>query len=179
MCVIRLPCPYGSGEVSYITSHHVLGDIIQPAGVGLLQIITGTGVYFISPINALQSWYSTPPFDSFCFLYFPTSPSRHNKKAQGWRFPSACELSELSFKYFSQSNVFSWTLEERTILTGTKGEFFFLDLQQLLNQNAFWIEMCTLHFVHCAHGGLPEPSHASADPPAHTRSKFSIINGAW
>lgn len=125
MCVIRLPCPYSSGEVSYITSHHVLGDIIQPAGVGLLQIITGTGVYFISPINALQSWYSTPPFDSFCFLYFPTSPSRHNKKAQGWRFPSACELSELSFKYFSQSNVFSWTLEERTILTGTKGEFFF------------------------------------------------------
>lgn len=54
---------------------HVLGDIIQPAGDSSVQIITGTGVYFISPINALEWWYSTPPFDSFCFLSFPTTPS--------------------------------------------------------------------------------------------------------
>lgn len=111
MCVIGLPCPYGSGEVSYITSHHVLGDIIQPAGVGLLQIITGTGVYFIPPINALQSWYSTPPFDSFCFLSFPTSPSRHNKKKRRggdfYRHASypSCLLSILVSLMFSRGHL--------------------------------------------------------------------------
>lgn len=29
--VIRLPTLYGTGIASYITSHHVLDDIIQPA----------------------------------------------------------------------------------------------------------------------------------------------------
>lgn len=48
--MIGLPGLYGTGIVSYITSHHVLGDIIQPARDGAAPMITGTGVYFISPL---------------------------------------------------------------------------------------------------------------------------------
>lgn len=81
VCVIGFPSLYGRDGVSYIASRYVLGDIIQPAGDGSMQIITGTGVYFISTINALEWWYSTPRFDSFCFLSFPPPPSGTIKSA--------------------------------------------------------------------------------------------------
>lgn len=80
--MIRLPGLYGRNEVLYITSHYVLGDITQPAGDGFLRIITGTGVYLISTVNALELWYSTPTFDSLCFLSSPTSPSGTIKSAE-------------------------------------------------------------------------------------------------
>lgn len=48
-CMIGLPRLYGAVIVSYITSDYVLGGIIQPAWDGTVEIITGTGVCFISP----------------------------------------------------------------------------------------------------------------------------------
>ena len=78
VCVIGLPSLYASGIASYITSHHVLGDIIQPAWSGAAQMITGTGVFFIPPLNALELGYFTSPFNSFWF--FSHSPPMAHKE---------------------------------------------------------------------------------------------------
>lgn len=78
VCVIGLPSLYATGIVSYITSHHVLGDIIQPAWDGAAPMITGTGVFFIPPLNALELGYFTSPFNSFWF-FSHSAPMAHKE----------------------------------------------------------------------------------------------------
>lgn len=49
VCVIESLSFYATGMAPYITSHHVLGDIIQPAWDRAAPMITGTGVFLFPP----------------------------------------------------------------------------------------------------------------------------------
>ncbi len=78
VCVIGLPSLYATGIVSYITSRHVLGDIIQPAWDGAALMITGTGVFFISLPKHTEPGYFTSPFNS-SRLFSHSPPMAHKE----------------------------------------------------------------------------------------------------
>lgn len=91
---------HATSIASYITSHHVLGDIIQPAWDSAIQMITRTGVFFISSPNTLELGYFKSPFNSLWFCSHSPSTA-HKEDTVMVSFPWAHMTYELVISVFS------------------------------------------------------------------------------